>query len=398
MKKITLSILTLALSICASAQVKVGQNVPSFKFTTVLNSPVKKTNIEDFKGKVVILEFWATYCGPCITAMTHLQELQKQFKGKLQVITVSTEKEKRIKQFIATIPSNLWFAVDTADELRAVFPYHTIPHTVLIDGGGKVVAITEPVNITAKIITAVIAGKPINLSLKEDNMIEDPAKAYFSAADTVQSRLLIQPEIKGVSSMSRTYPTDSNFKKRRITLFNLPLEAIYRIAYNDQPYGRVLDLTPKENIKQNKTNYCIDLIVPKGHENELMPTLIKELQLRFDLKAAIEKRNKEVYLLKIADTAKIKQLKQSADKEETFGGSNGAFSGQSVKLSKIADYLEGFGLVKMPVVDETGLDVRYDIEFNYQPEKKGSLTDALTALGVKLEKGERDIDMLVFRQ
>jgi uncharacterized protein (TIGR03435 family) len=51
----------------------------------------------------------------------------------------------------------------------------------------------------------------------------------------------------------------------------------------------------------------------------------------------------------------------------------------------------------MPVVDETGSDVKYDIEFNYQPEKKGALTDALTALGLKLEKGERDIDILVFR-
>lgn len=397
MKRITLSILVLVLSICASAQVKVGQNIPPIELITVLNAPVKTTNLKNLKSKVVVIEFWATYCGPCITAMTHLQELQKQFKGKLQVITVSTEKEKRVKQFITNMPSNLWFAVDTAEQLRTVFPYHIIPHTVMIDGGGKVVAITEPANITAKIITAVLAGKVIKLPLKEDKMVEDPVKAYFNAADTVQSRLLIQPEIKGISSMSRTYPTDSNFKKRRITMFNLPLETIYRIAYNDQPYGRIIDLTPKENIKQNKTNYCIDLIVPKGHENELMPTLITALQSRFDLKASIETRSKEVYLLKIADTVKIKQLKQSADKEETFGGSNGAFSGQCVKLGKIANYLEGFGLVKMPVVDETGSDVKYDIEFNYQPEKKGSLTDALTALGLKLEKGERDIDMLIFR-
>jgi uncharacterized protein (TIGR03435 family) len=397
MKKITLSILSLALSIYASGQVKIGETLPSVKFPTVLNAPVKTTDLEALKGKVIWLEFWGTYCGPCVGAMPHLQELQKQFKGKLRVITVSMEKEKRIGQFLTNMPSNLWFAVDTADKLREFFPYHTIPHSVLIDGSGKVVAITQPENITAKTIAAVIAGNPINLPLKEDNMVADPAKAYFSAADTVQNRLLIQPEIKGVSSMSKTYPADSTFKNRRITMFNLPLETIYRIAYKDMPYGRVLDLTPKENIKQNKTNYCVDIIVPKGHENELMPTLIKELQVRFDLKAAIEKRSKEVYLLKIADTAKVKQLKPSADKEEAFGGSDGAFSGQCVRLGKIADYLEGFGLVKMPVVDETGSDIKYDIEFNFQPEKKGGLTDAIAALGLKLEKGERDIDMLVFR-
>jgi len=397
MKKAALFILVLMLSIYASAQVKLGQDIPNIKFTTILNANEKTATLTDLKGKVIWLEFWATWCGPCVAAMPHLQQLQKQFGNKLQVITISTEKEKRIGEFIINKPSNLWFAVDTADALRAFFPYHTIPHAVLIDGNGKLVAITSPENIKAGTISDIIAGKIIHLPLKEDNMNQDPWTTYFSADKTIKSHFIIQPKIEGLNSGSKSYHKDSVFKDRRISMMNLPLETIYRIAYGDLPYGRTIDLTPKENVKENKKMYCIDFIVPQGREKELLVLLRKELQDRFDLKAAIEKRTKEVYSLKIADTAKVKLLKLTTDKEETFAASHGAFSGQDIKLSKIADYLESFGLVNMPVVDETGSSTKYDISFDYQPEKKGSLMDAISNLGLKLEKEQRDIDMLVFR-
>jgi uncharacterized protein (TIGR03435 family) len=397
MKKVIFLSLGILLNAGVFAQVKVGQNIPGIQLTTILNTTEKPVSLASLKGKVVWLEFWATWCSPCVEAMLNLQALQKQFAGKLQVIAISTEKEKRIRQFILNKPSSLWFDVDTADKFRESFPYHTIPHSVLIDKNGNVVAITAPGNINAEVIDDVIAGKPIDLPLKEDDMNADPTETYFHAADTVKSRFLVQPGIKGVSSMYRSYSTDSVFKNRRITMMNLSLEAVYRIAYNNLPYGRTIDLTPKENIKQNKTNYCIDIIVPKGPEKQLTDELKKELETRFDLKASVEKRLKKVYILKIADTAKIKLLKQSTDNEETFGASHGAFSGQGIKLSKIADYLESFGLVNMPVVDETGLNTKYDISFDYQPEKEGSLMEAINSLGLKLETGEHEIDMLVFR-
>ncbi|MDP9078606.1 MAG: TIGR03435 family protein [Bacteroidota bacterium] len=397
MKKTMLLTVTVLLALFTRAQVNIGQTIPEIKLPVLLNTGEKIDNLGALKGKVIWLEFWGTYCGPCVSAMPHLQQLQKQYAGKLQVIAISMEKERRINQFIANKPSNLWFAMDTADTFRKYFPYHTIPHAVLIDESGKVVAITEPSNITSKVIADVIAGRTINLPVKADNMTEDPIKTYFSAAASVQNRFLVQPEIKGLSSMSKTYVTDSVFKNRRLTMINLPLETIYRVAYKDLPYGRVIDLSPKENIKENKTMYCVDVIVAKRHEADLYPTLIKELQTKFDLKAGIEKRSKEVYILKIADPAKIKQLNPPSEKEETFAGSGGAFSGQNIKLRKVADYLEGFGLVQMPVVDETGSNTRYDIAFDYQSEKKGSLMEAIANLGLKLEKGKRDIDVLVFR-
>jgi uncharacterized protein (TIGR03435 family) len=397
MKKLLLIIL-LSISIqFAKAQLKIGDTVSNIAFKTLLNAPISQTDLGHLKGKVIWLEFWATWCSPCLAAMPDLQQLQKEYNSKLQVITITSEKETRIKQFIQNRPSNLWFAIDTADALRAFFPFRTIPQSVLIDKKGVVVAITAPENITRQTIADVIAGKMISLPLKADNMVDDPWTTYFPADSTIQSRFLVQPAIIGQNSSGyKTYPHESGFKNRRVTMMNLPLENAYRVAYGDMAYSRIIDLTPRA-IEESKKMYCMDLIVPKGQEAELMPDLIKQLQSNFDLQAAMEKRRKAVYVLTIADPAKISQLKKTSFAEENFSAGQGEFNGQDVSLNKIADYLEGFGVVKMPVVDETGNTTKYDINFTYLPEKQGDLENALAGLGLKLTKAERDIDILVFR-
>ena len=398
MKKIILLCLYLLFIVNVRAQISIRQSATDIQLPRIINANTAVKSVKDLNGKVIWIEFWATYCGPCVDAMPRLQALQKQFKGKLQVIAISTEKEKRVRQYLINKPSDLWFAVDTDNLFEKVFPYRVIPQSVLIDKTGKVVAITDPENITAEVIKNVLAGKNIDLPVKADNMTTDPVKTYFNADASVKSRFVMQPEINGLSSMSKTYPQYSAFKNRRISVINLSLQAIYRLAYRDMPYGRVIDLTEKANVKQKRINYCLDLIVPHGHESKLYETLIKELQSRFDLEASVEKRAKPVYVLKISDTTKISQLTMSKNQQRGITATHGSFDGQNIKITEIANYLEGFGLVKMPVVDETGLQKRYDITFEYQPEKDGSLTEALNKLGFKLEPAEREINMLVFRE
>lgn len=397
MKRSLLIILIAAVSNLTTAQVKVGQPVPHLEFETLLNSPFKQINVDKLKGKVIWLEFWAPWCSPCVKVMPHLQELQKKYKNQLQVITITTEKQTRVKQFLSNRPSSLWFCIDTTDSFRKSFPYSIIPHSVLIDQAGNVVATTSPENVTEQTIIDLIAGKKINLPLKEDDLVNDPWTAYFSVAPVTQRRFIIQPEIKGQASGYKTYLNDSAFENRRVTMLNVPLENAYRIAYGDLSYGRIVDLTAKNHVVENKKMYCIDLIVPSGHEQDLMPTLRKGLKAHFDLRASIEKRRRMVYVLTIADRNKIKQMKNGTAKGEVFSANHGSFHGQDIRLEKIADYLESFGLVNLPVVDDTNNRNRYDIDFTYMPEKKGDLQNALVNLGLKLKKEYRDIDMLIFR-
>jgi thiol-disulfide isomerase/thioredoxin len=283
MKK--LAFLFALLTSCAFAQVKNGEPVPDINFQTILNAPVKQAKLSELKGKVVLIEFWATWCGSCIEAMPHLKQLQQKFQNKLQIITITDETAKRTGQYLTSRPSNLWFAVDTGRLITQLFPHQLIPHTVLIGADGKLIANTSPELVTEKVIDSLLSSKEIHLVEKKDNAMDykEIIKTYFFAEDTVKNRFTMLPTIKGAPGLSSTWLNDSTFSSRRLTCLNLDLSTLYRIANNNFPYSRTIDKTVKRKVDPT---YCLDIIVAK--KEDLLPTLQKELSKRFDLQAKID--------------------------------------------------------------------------------------------------------------
>jgi len=401
MKKLLIFLLGLLLSAPASyAQALLGQPAPNIHFSTVLNGPQPSLTLTQLRGKMVLLEFWGTFCGPCLTAMPHLQELQRQFAGRLQVVAISADSPARLTRYLQARPSNLLFAAvsgATQDSLQRFFSYQIIPHSVLLDATGRIVASTSPENITAQVLEQVVKGQKINLPLKQDVVGQNPIAAYFPATAATPPRFLMQPALKGVSSMTRTYPQDSSaFHNRRLTALNITLAELYRIAYGGLPYDRTLDLRPAAPAGTKSPLYCLDIIVPKGQEASLLPTLRQELAVRFDLRATLEPRAKPVYLLRVADARKLPPATGSA-KSPIVGASEGTYQGDNVRLADVAQYLENFCDLKLPVLDATASSARYNLQFEYQPEKPGDLLRALADLGLTLEKAERPVEMLVLR-
>src|SRR5450755_1921744 len=94
MKKL-LILFSLLWSSVSFAQVNNGETVPDLDFTTVLNAPVKTIKLSQLKGKLVLIDFWATWCGSCLVAMPHLQSLQSTYGRQLQVIAMNDETPKR---------------------------------------------------------------------------------------------------------------------------------------------------------------------------------------------------------------------------------------------------------------------------------------------------------------
>jgi uncharacterized protein (TIGR03435 family) len=401
MKKLLIFWLSLLLSVPAShAQTILGQLAPNLRFATVLNGSQPNLTLAQLRGKVVLLEFWATYCGPCLTAMPHLQELQRQFGGRLQVVAISPDSPARLGHFLQARPSNLLFASvvgAASDSLQRLFSYQLIPHSVLLDAAGRVVASTEPTYMTAQVIEQVLNGQEINLPLKQDLVGQNPIATCFPATAATPPRFLVQPALRGVGGMTRTYPQDSSaFHKRRLTAINITLPELYRLAYGGLSSRRTLDLRPARTTGTKSLQYCLDIIVPKGQETSLLPTLRQELAARFDLRATLESRAKQVYLLRVADARKL-PLATGSQKPSRGAASEGTYQGTNVTLAEVVDYLEGFGLVELPVLLASPTTARYNLDFSYQPEKPGDWLRALADLGLTLEKAERPVEMLVLR-
>jgi thiol-disulfide isomerase/thioredoxin len=95
----------------------------------------------DFQGKVVLLTFWATWCGPCRAEVPDLIALQNQYGDKLQVIGLSVDDgpEEDVRAFVRTRQINYPVAVVPEEVQNRFGGVHGLPTTFLLDSRGRVV-------------------------------------------------------------------------------------------------------------------------------------------------------------------------------------------------------------------------------------------------------------------
>jgi thiol-disulfide isomerase/thioredoxin len=110
---------------------------PPFVVTTLDG---QRVSMDSLKGKVVLLDFWATWCGPCREALPHMQKIAKKFEGEpLVVLSVSLDdNEQKWKDFIAKngMTWAQYFDGGFTGPVSKMFAVNAIPHTFTIDADG----------------------------------------------------------------------------------------------------------------------------------------------------------------------------------------------------------------------------------------------------------------------
>jgi peroxiredoxin len=108
---------------------------PNFRVTTMDGQPV---SMDDLQGKVVLLDFWATWCGPCNAELPHVKEIVAKYSGRpLVVLSVSWDKdETKWKEFVASHGMTWSQYRDEDHHLTQLFGIDAIPHYFTIDTDG----------------------------------------------------------------------------------------------------------------------------------------------------------------------------------------------------------------------------------------------------------------------
>lgn len=123
-----------------------GQDIPDFKLPYVNNSN-KHVTRKDLKGKIVLMDFWATWCKPCIEEFPNLKENYKTFKNKgFEVVSISVDRDKdKPLNFLENNPFpwkyNLYSEGELRSELAKNFQIVALPRQILVDENGKIIAI-----------------------------------------------------------------------------------------------------------------------------------------------------------------------------------------------------------------------------------------------------------------
>lgn len=109
---------------------------------------------------MVVLEFWATWCAPCVEVIPHLNELAKKFESRgLQFISFTDKDAPVIEKFLRDHPIEGWVGLDTDRPMFNGYGVEGVPHTVLVGADGGLLAATNPQAVTEHILEEILAGK-----------------------------------------------------------------------------------------------------------------------------------------------------------------------------------------------------------------------------------------------
>ena len=105
-------------------------------------SPAHALALNAYHGKVVYLDFWASWCKPCRQSFPWLADMQQKYgKDGFVVVAVNVDKERALAdRFLADVPHPFTIAFDPDGELATRYGIEAMPSSVLIDGNGKVIA------------------------------------------------------------------------------------------------------------------------------------------------------------------------------------------------------------------------------------------------------------------
>ena len=140
-----------------------GTPAPPLDSLKLLQAPLgTKADWPSLKGKVVVLEFWATWCSPCVASLPHLNQLVESLDpAKFQFISIDDEDQKAVETFLTRKKMSGWVGVDASGGVFNRYGITSRPTTIIVDGNGKIVAVTEIDSVSAADLRAVAAGKSV---------------------------------------------------------------------------------------------------------------------------------------------------------------------------------------------------------------------------------------------
>ena len=120
-------------------ELAIGDTAPDFSVELLSG---KTVNLSDYRGKLVFINFWATWCGPCVNEMPDIQKLADAFPDDLVVLAINcSEKKEKVEDFINNKGFTFHVGLDGDGKIQKKYPTMGIPYTVILDADGVVSAI-----------------------------------------------------------------------------------------------------------------------------------------------------------------------------------------------------------------------------------------------------------------
>ena len=439
---------------CAFAQseikpLQIGDQVPDLEFTSIINSEKKIIRLSDYKGKLIILDFFATWCVPCVRALPHLDSLQREFEDEIVILPITYESDSVLRRFLEKQPHlkmTLPYITDT--NLQIYFPFRALPLEVWIDEDGKVIASTDGAAVTPENIKKVLSESTAILPPKQDVLDRDHTKPFMAGffgsykfqPEQILFNSILTEGFEGMPGMSSSGPFTKDGMST-LSVSNNYITKLYWTALLDvigpfAPKGHEIDeefFNKKEFYKkmlsrviweaQDSTllwsKKTVDIISSKPYKEVVfnyelrMPEtdnatfrriMLGDLNRYFGIvhgiNGAIEKRQVKCYALTVIGPESLFKTKNGPPDVELENGVN-RFKVSNYKIDEIMFYWLTFHIpyFEYPIINETNYSAPVDFDLgNIDPTDFYAVNDELKKFGLEFRLVERELDMIVFKE
>ncbi|RZL07771.1 MAG: TlpA family protein disulfide reductase, partial [Pedobacter sp.] len=412
MKKTILTIVLAALWLNSKSQtssltsLNLGDQLPVYLWNTALSAINKdgtqtQIKLQEFRGKLIIVDFWATWCSSCIAGFPKLETIQLEFPDQLKVLLVTDEEQSKVTSFLkkrAAQNQNLQLQTVIADSLlQKVFPHNLIPHYVWIDQTGLVVNITASDAVSSEAIKLVLKGKKSQIQQKQDLNLHKPLFTISALPEDGLKyySILLKGNYPGL-------PTGVSYRDKNDTLCGIAItNSSLHYIYETATTGQLPDYNNKRIVMDSSANnalielhksdqwnkdnlYSYEFRIPPVQSAQLYPQMLAQLNQVTGFKGTLIKKripclvlSQSKHLLK-RSTAAQRLNELNDDNELTIR--NSSMLALSGRLNNAFDGL---------VIDETGINYPVNLQVKIYPNDIEKTNNALASIGLKLLKSSR---------
>ncbi len=362
-------LLALTFSAVLFASAKFGEAPPEIHFDRILPASASESiNFKALTGKVVVLEMWATWCGPCIAAIPRLNELADQFKDQPVVfLSVTDEEPAVVEAFLKDHPISGWVGIAHTKSPLAEYGVWGVPTTFLIDATGKIAGSTDPDRVTAQTIQELLLGMAL------------------PAVELTVARASAEPPMSA-GRLGRNLQAINNGDIKTI---------VSRLW--DTRYSRI-----SGNAAEDRARYDLSIALPRADPDSFPSQAREVVATALRIKVTREMRETDVWVLAKNEVMPASLKPPGTITEMNNSGWQPAIPASlerwwikviATDLSVISTMLES--AVGKPVIDETGITGRYDFKVLNEKASGEGWIDAMRKAGFKVEQARRPVEFLV---
>ncbi|CDT06930.1 putative Redoxin domain protein [Sphingobacterium sp. PM2-P1-29] len=421
--------ISFAQNIIEYSNYKVGDIVPDILFTGLTKYKTTDKNLSEFTEKLLIIDFWATWCAPCVAMLPRMDSLRREFKDDLIFISITDQPKLSAEPFLEKVEKNHKGAFDIPviyedTTIRKLFPHRLIPHYIWLDvKARKVIAITGLQHITRENLRNYFrTGIFGNVTEKNDKRLDYSSSqsllSYLTGLNEKERKFLPKQYanfwnyIQDLSPGITAHLKDS-INNTRITARNIGPRSLMSYAFGEgrkffQETSVLVETKDKDKLYTNLTRepfrkwiaengltYEIS-VLPENRDKifKMMQTDLINYFHRYNI--TIEKRKSDCLVLVSIGSNELARTKGTKSQVlmDQFG-----YHAKNISIDDLFLNLSFYYLSDSPLlVNETGINFNIDIDLDVPNFKNlNQLNKGLGNYGLKFVEKEAMGEFLVIR-